>query len=187
MSKDAKVSFIVPVYNVEKYVKQCLDSISKQTYNNIEIIVVNDGTPDNSGKIADLCASKDNRIKVIHKINEGVSAARNDGLKIATGDYILFVDSDDYIEPDYTTYMLKLIESSKTDIAVSLNCFNERYNKQIKEDKIEIYSQVEVLEAIYLYKIGVAVWNKIYRREFLKQNNMQFCGRSRTAVKPWAQ
>ena len=93
-----KISVIVPVYTVESYLHRCVDSIINQTYRNLEIILVDDGSLDNSGKICDACATKDNRIIVIHKKNEGSSCARNAGLDIATGDYISFIDSDDYIE-----------------------------------------------------------------------------------------
>ena len=97
----SKISVIVPVYNVEQYLPQCLDSIINQTYKNLEIICVDDGSPDNSGKILDEYAKKDKRIKVIHQENQGVSVARNTGLDNATGKYIGFVDPDDWIEADY--------------------------------------------------------------------------------------
>ena len=95
------VSVIIPVYNVEKYLPKCLDSVINQTYKNLEIILVDDGSPDNSGKICDEYAEKDSRIKVIHKENGGVSSARNVGIKQAKGQYLLFVDSDDYIKDGY--------------------------------------------------------------------------------------
>ena len=95
------VSIIVPVYKVEKYLRQCLDSLVSQTYSNIEIILVDDGSPDNCGIICDEYAEKDSRIIVIHKKNEGLSAARNNGIDIAKGEYLMFVDSDDWVEPTY--------------------------------------------------------------------------------------
>ncbi|OUQ56652.1 hypothetical protein B5E58_10530, partial [Tyzzerella sp. An114] len=96
--ENKKISVIVPIYNVEKYLNRCVDSIINQTYKNLEIILVDDGSPDNCGKICDEYAKKDNRIKVVHKENGGVSSARNVGLNIATGDYIGFVDGDDWID-----------------------------------------------------------------------------------------
>ena len=99
-AKKCKVSIIVPVYNVEKYVERCIESIIKQSYKNLEIILIDDGSKDNSGKICDEYAEKDNRIKVIHKKNGGLSDARNTGLNIADGEYICFIDSDDYIHKD---------------------------------------------------------------------------------------
>lgn len=96
---EEKISVIVPVYNVEKYLERCVESIFKQTYKNIEIILVDDGSTDNSGKICDKFLKKDERVKVIHKENGGLSDARNAGLEILSGKYIMFVDSDDWISP----------------------------------------------------------------------------------------
>ena len=96
--QEAKVSVIVPVYNVEKYIDRCVSSILRQTYENIELILVDDGSPDNCGKILDDYAIKDSRVKVIHQANAGQSKARNEALKIATGEYFCFVDSDDYMD-----------------------------------------------------------------------------------------
>ena len=100
MEDNVLVSVIVPVYNVEKYLNRCVDSLVQQTYHNLEIIMVDDGSKDNSGRICDLLAKQDKRIKVIHKLNGGLASARNAGIKKANGQYILFVDSDDWIELD---------------------------------------------------------------------------------------
>ena len=116
------LSVIIPVYNVEKYLHQCIDSVLRQTYNDYEVILVDDGTPDNSGKICDEYAKKDIRITVIHKTNGGISSARNAGLDIATGDYIMFVDSDDYLCDD--------------------NCFQKLFNK-INENKYDFVIIIE--------------------------------------------
>ena len=102
-----KVSIIVPVYNVEKYLERCLDSLINQTLTNIEIVCINDGSTDNSGKILDDYAAKDNRIKVIHQNNAGQAVARNNGLKIANGNYINFVDSDDWVDLDFIEKLYK--------------------------------------------------------------------------------
>ena len=111
------ISVIVPVYNAEKYLSKCLDSILAQTYTNLEIILVDDGSTDNSSKICEKYARKDNRIKVIHKQNGGVSSARNTALAIVTGEYIGFVDSDDYVDHDMYDYLLSLIILNKADIS----------------------------------------------------------------------
>ncbi|MBQ7815737.1 MAG: glycosyltransferase, partial [Oscillospiraceae bacterium] len=95
------ISVIVPVYNTEKFLDKCIESISKQTFDDFEIILVDDGSTDKSGQICDTWAHKDNRVKVIHKQNAGVSAARNNGIAAAKGEYIAFVDSDDTVSPDY--------------------------------------------------------------------------------------
>ena len=105
--RNAKISIIIPIYNREKSLKKCLDSVIRQTYENLEIILVDDSSQDNSGIICDDYANTDKRILVIHQQNAGVSAARNAGLAMVTGDYIGWVDSDDWIEPDMYECMLK--------------------------------------------------------------------------------
>ena len=99
------ISIIIPVYNAEKYLKKCLDSVINQTYKNLEIILVDDGSTDKSPEICDKYAEKDSRIIVLHKENGGVSSSRNAGLDIFKGEYLSFVDSDDYVEPDYIEYL----------------------------------------------------------------------------------
>ena len=111
------ISVIVPIYNVEKYLDRCVDSIINQTYKNLEIILVDDGSPDNCLAICDSWAEKDRRIKVIHKENGGVSSARNSALDIASGDYIGFVDSDDWIEPDMYEILIKNAKKYDADIS----------------------------------------------------------------------
>lgn len=113
-----KVSVIVPVYKVEKYLDRCIESIVSQTYENLEIILVDDGSPDNCPKMCDEWANKDNRIKVIHKENGGLSDARNVGIEAFTGDYILFVDSDDYIDSTMVEKMINRVEYDNTDMCV---------------------------------------------------------------------
>ena len=128
------ISVIVPIYNVEKYINRCIDSIIEQTYTNLEIILVDDGSTDNSGSICDEYAKKDNRIKVIHKENGGVSSARNVGLDTAIGQYITFVDSDDYIEKKYCEILLKTLKKQKADCVA---CGYNRIYKN-KEEKMSM-------------------------------------------------
>ena len=111
-----KISVIIPIYNVEKYLSRCLESVINQTYKNLEIILVNDGSTDNSSKI--IQQYYDPRIKIINKINGGLSSARNAGLKICTGDYITFVDSDDWIELDMIEFMTKQVCNTNCDLVV---------------------------------------------------------------------
>ena len=113
------ISIIVPVYNVEKYLPKCLDSIINQTYKNLEIILINDGSTDKSGEFCKKYKDIDNRINVIHKINEGVSVARNTGINVAKGKYITFIDSDDWIETDYIESALKYLMEYKPDILIN--------------------------------------------------------------------
>lgn len=110
------VSIIIPVYKVEKYLTECIESVLKQTYSNIEILLIDDGSPDNSGKICDKYAEKDSRIKVVHKENGGVSSARNVGLEHAKGEYIAFVDSDDFVDESYIEKMYINLQENKSDL-----------------------------------------------------------------------
>ena len=116
--KNELVSIVVPAYKAEKYINRCLNSLTNQTYNNIEIIVVDDGSPDKTGEILDAWAKKDSRIKVIHKTNGGVSSARNAGIEAATGKYICFVDIDDEAKPDYVKYLHRAITEHNADVAI---------------------------------------------------------------------
>lgn len=144
------VSIIVPVYNVEKYIVACITSIQTQTYENLEIILVDDGTPDNSGKICDEFAQKDERIKVIHKTNGGLSSARNAGLDIATGDYIMFVDSDDYLSDNAVELLVRDSQKYDADFVqfflfhtscteYSMKHTDENYNVELITDIRQMY------------------------------------------------
>jgi len=124
-----RISVIVPVYKSENVLKRCVDSILSQTYKNLEVILVDDGSPDASGRICDNYAEYDSRVRVIHKRNSGVAAARNSGLDIATGDYCTFVDSDDYIDPSMYHSMMKIMKQYKCDL-VMCDCIKEYTNKK---------------------------------------------------------
>lgn len=129
MNKIPKVSIIVPIYNVEKYLDRCIQSLVNQTLNDIEIILVDDGSPDNCPSMCDEYAQKDNRIKVIHKQNAGLGYARNSGLEIAIGEYIAFVDSDDYVDTSmYETLYKKAITISADAVFVDLKLKFQRIN-----------------------------------------------------------
>lgn len=147
------ISIVVPAYKVEKYLYKCIDSLINQTYKNIEIILVDDGSPDNTGKICDEYAEKDERIKVIHRKNGGVSAARNDGLSIATGDYYAFVDSDDFVAPEYCEKMLSKLKENNAEVALcKQKYFYEGEAPEISREKC--YANVYSIEDI-LYKTVV--------------------------------
>lgn len=173
-----KISVIVPIYNVEKYLLKCIESIISQTYTNLEIILVNDGSPDNSRIICDEYSKKDHRIKVINKENGGLSDARNVGLDIATGDFISFIDSDDYIHEGYYETLIDLIIKFDADIAQCefLKVYDKAtYNFDIEissvEPKITVLSNEDALKNLYNehYVNTVVVWNKLYKRKLFKQ------------------
>lgn len=173
-SNNQLISIIAPIYNVERYLAQCLDSIINQTYKNIEIILVNDGSTDNSGSIADSLAQKDDRIHVFHKKNKGVSAARNYALEKATGEYVIFVDSDDYISPDFVEYMVKISEVTNAEFCLSTKVFTDKNMTQTLEDKIETYTPEQATCALLYPGIEIGCWNKMFKRSFLEKNNIKF-------------
>ena len=174
--KSDLISIIVPIYNVEDYIKTCVNSIINQTYDNLEIFLIDDGSKDNSSIIIDELSKKDNRIKVIHKENGGVSSARNVGLSEANGKYIVFIDGDDYIENDYIEYFYNLINKDNYDMAFNSKCFNLTNNKRNNNEKYSVFDSEIIIEDIYTDNIGcgVAVWNKIYKKDFLDKNNIRF-------------
>lgn len=113
---DEKISIVIPIYNTEQYLDKCVDSVLNQTYKNLEVILVDDGSTDDSGKICDYYAAKDQRVVIIHQRNQGNNVARKNGVKIANGDYVGFVDSDDWIEPDMYQCMVDNIKKNNADI-----------------------------------------------------------------------
>lgn len=168
------ISVIVPVYKVEKYIKKCIDSITNQTYKDLEIILVDDGSPDNCPQILDEYAKCDNRIKVIHKENGGLSSARNEGMKYATGNYIAFVDSDDAIHEKKYEILHNLMKKHNADVSVcevlkiSENEDGEIVYPMIKEENIQekTLTRDEMLKQMLVNgDIGNFVFTKLYKRE----------------------
>lgn len=165
------ISIIVPVYNVEKYINKCIDSLINQTYKDLEIILVDDGSTDSSGKICDEYKKKDKRIKVIHKINGGLSSARNEGIKIAKGNYLGFVDSDDYVNIKMYEILMDCAKEYELDIVqCKFNWFNDEDEiKKEKNERINLIQckGIESLRKLYNkdYTENIVVWNKIYRKE----------------------
>ena len=165
-----KISIIVPVYNVEKYLNKCVNSILNQTYKNIEVILVDDGSPDNCGKICNDYAEKDNRVKVIHKKNGGLSDARNVGIKIANGDYLGFVDSDDWIEPQMYQRLIENAVKYNADISVGGVVDLIEENGKFEQVKTTLDGKVvnyvlSKKEAMKKYFLGSwAAWDKLYKR-----------------------
>ncbi|WP_417940016.1 glycosyltransferase family 2 protein [Flavobacterium sp. RS13.1] len=163
------VSVIVPIYNVEVYLRECIDSVINQTLKDIEIILVDDGATDKSGSICDEYALIDNRIKVLHKINGGLSDARNAGLEIATAKYVSFIDSDDWVEPDFVEKLYNGCIQNKAEIACCGRIYEcESYNYiKYTLNKETIYTQTEAIK--HMLKgdtMDVASWDKMYERRF---------------------
>lgn len=166
------ISVIVPIYNVEKYLNKCIDSLLIQTYKALEIILVDDGSPDNCGKICDEYAEKDNRIKVIHKENGGLSDARNAGIEISTGEYIFFVDSDDYIEENMIDCMYQKITEDCSDMVVCDMKYVYEDSGLLREqshysESSMVLSAYDFFKAIFFNHIEAAA--KLYKSELFKE------------------
>lgn len=180
---DKLVSVVVPIYNVEKYLDECILSIVNQTYKNLEIILVDDGSPDNCPKMCDDWAKKDSRIKVVHKENAGLGMARNTGIENSSGDYIFFFDSDDYVD---TTVVEKCINSAienKSDLVIfgRNNVYDDgkiepcKINGEKSPYKGEKLT-AELLPYLFTYELGfgVSAWGKMYNLHTLKKHNLRF-------------
>lgn len=166
-----KVSIVVPIYKVEKYLYRCVDSILNQTYINLEIILVDDGSPDNCGDIAENYAKKDHRVKVLHKENGGLSDARNYGMKFVRGDYTLFVDSDDWLEPNMIEEMVKMSEQFKADVVQT--AFYYAYDDYLLYDKNDNLPAVLdhhslMKELVINESVKNFAWGKLYRTSLIK-------------------
>lgn len=175
-----KVSIIVPVYKVEKYIQKCIESLANQTESNIEIILVDDGSPDNSGKICDKYALSDSRIKVIHKANGGVSSARNSGMEFASGEYIVFVDSDDWVEKEYVETLLKAKEKyQNSEILCGYQTIDATENKVIrdflfsrseKESIVPFERYMDLVDVV----LAQSPCNKIFKRKIIVDFKIKF-------------
>lgn len=181
--KDKLISMVIPVYKVEEYLDRCVNSVINQTYKNLEIILVDDGSPDNCPKMCDDWAKKDSRIKVIHKNNGGLMAAWIDGLKMSSGDYVYFVDSDDYLELNSTQDYIDVINEYNPDAIINDYYLTYDNKKEIK--KALLFNKTGFLEkedfdnfkkAYLSNKVFFSYyrWNKIFKREILL-SNIQFC------------
>lgn len=169
-----KISVVIPVYNVEKYISECLDSVVNQTYKNLQIILVDDGSTDFSGKICDVYAEKDNRITVVHQKNAGAGAAKNTGLELIDGDYFSIIDSDDYIELDMYEKMVNSLEKYNADIVQCLfrnvyvnDSFDRKYKIKGSYPKV-LTSKSFLKEYLYDWKYAI-FWNKLFKSSLLKE------------------
>ncbi|WP_413307858.1 glycosyltransferase [Bacillus sp. 1P10SD] len=175
-----KISIIVPIYNVEPYLERCLYSICRQTYKNLEIILIDDGSNDNSLKISEEFAFKDRRIKVITQKNQGVSAARNTGIDASTGNYIAFVDSDDYIHPEMYERLYSLLKKNNADVSACFlrGCWTSNYAEPPKNNvEIRVYDKIGAIKTVFdsKYEIngtGVVVTNKLFKKNLF--DNLYF-------------
>jgi glycosyltransferase involved in cell wall biosynthesis len=177
-----KVSIIVPVFNMEKYLAKCLDSLTSQTLTDIEIVAVNDESTDASPEIITAYAEKDRRIRVVHRSNGGLSMARNSGLDVATGEYVGFVDSDDWVEREMFERMYEAGHRNSADIVICN--YNRIFENAVERSRLGIETETVDVAALgirryfdkyqFTYKHGDEAWNKIYRREFLEGFGIRF-------------
>lgn len=182
VSQAKKISIVIPVYNAEQYLSQSVDSARAQTYENLEILLIDDGSIDDSPKICDEYAEQDERVVVIHTPNQGPSKARNAGIKKATGEYLMFLDADDYISPETVESLLYPMENCKVDLAI---CGYERFKgtqtimkRQLGKYSISLVQSRQELAHLYLERntnlFGVAVWGKLYRKSLLDAHGIYF-------------
>ena len=184
-----KISIIIPVYNVDKYIKKCLDSIVEQTHKNLEIILIDDGSSDNSGKICDEYSKKNKRIKIFHQKNSGVSVARNKGIDNATGDYIMFVDPDDWIELNACEKLLNKIKKDDLDILV-FNFYKEYIHSSEKHKRYKFNDRKTIIEKLQAKILAPSMkipqfdiqgvgftWNKIVSAESIRNQKFPFEGK----------
>lgn len=175
---DKKISVIIPIYKVEEYLNRCVDSVVNQTYQNLEIILVDDGSPDNCPKMCDEWASKDNRIKVIHKANGGLSDARNAGIDEMSGEYVFFVDSDDWIHKDMLKILMTFQKKYDVDIAEckALPTYKEVADAQIDVENIalSVLDTKESMASLLREKpLKQTVWNKLYKRNIVEDTKFE--------------
>lgn len=179
-----KISIIITVFNVEKYLEKCLDSVINQTYHNLEIILVDDGSSDNSFEICNQYAKQDKRIRVIHKKNEGLVRARKTGINAATGGYIGYVDADDWIEPQMYQKLYETICDKGADVVAAGRIEEHSYGSVICKNKIEpgvykeaglknLYSKMLYSGKFYEFGLYPTVWDKLFKRELLLRNQQQ--------------
>ena len=180
-----RISVIVAVYNIEKYIAKCIESIINQSYRDLEIILVDDGSTDRSGKICDDYAEKDNRIKVIHRENGGPGSARNTGLDCAKGEYIAFVDGDDWLEKEmYATLMRLCIQYEADVVACRYRCVYKEHQTDASSGVLTIFDTeqemlIQCLKADEKFLIQQAVWNKLWKKDILADNRFperKWCG-----------
>lgn len=169
------VTVIVPMHAVERYIGECVESICNQTYENIEVILVDDGSPDESGLIADQYSLEDSRVGVIHQQNAGVSAARNAGLDSATGEYVCFVDGDDRLAPDFVSHMVAQIHGTSADMAMGTRVLSRGLDEtaHYSHSGTQLTGEQATVRLIYA-DIPIGCWNKIFRRSAVERNKLRF-------------
>lgn len=174
MESNPKISIIIPVYNAEKYIHRCVNTLLAQTFSDFEIILVDDGSPDNSGTICDEYAQTDTRIHSYHKQNGGVSSARQYGLERAIGEYVIHADPDDWVEPDMLKCLYNKAESENADMVICDYYIDTKRRSKYNSQSIKSTDPNFVLSGILDGSIYGSCWNKLIRRSFICNNNIHF-------------
>jgi glycosyltransferase involved in cell wall biosynthesis len=177
-----RVSIIIPVYKAERYIKRCVDSVLCQTYTDLEIILVDDGSPDSSGRICDQYAGRDGRIYVLHQHNKGIGAARNSGMRMATGTYLFFLDADDYIDPRTIELLCSKALKTTTDIVIGnvTTLYGNQTVTKLPVFEWSTLSSEDLKNPEIRYKLfyspgyAITAWNKLYRTDFLRDSKLTF-------------
>lgn len=172
--KNKKVSIIVPLFKSEPFLNLLVDSILNQTYQNIELVLVDDESPDRCGVIADEYACTDSRVIVIHQKNQGCCGARNSGLKVVTGDYLMFADGDDWMESDCVEYLVDLLENNNCQMSMTDGVFTPNTPLQPKRDRVRVVTNEDAACQILYMQIPVGPWNKLYDLKMIKEKNLSF-------------
>ena len=173
MEHTPSISVIIPVYKAEKYLHRCVDSFLKQTFSDFEVLLIDDGSPDNSGKICDAYSVQDKRIKVFHKANGGVSSARQYGLDHAEGKYVIHADPDDWVEPTMLEELYQNAVQNNSDMVICDFIFEYGNNKQIVYQNFKTLDHVYILKKIFQQMYG-SCWNKLVKTACLRNNNIRF-------------
>lgn len=182
------ISVIIPVYNTEQYLKRCIESVLKQTYKNIEVILVDDGSTDNSLTICNEYANIDNRVSVIHQRNSGVSTARNQGIEIMKGEYFICIDSDDWIEPNMIETLYNYIKKNDVDISICNFYINKESGEQsikneVKKQELILTDIKEMYENLFDEKMfGGYLWNKLIKTSIIKDNTEKILFNEKIAI-----
>ena len=167
------ITVVVSIYKVEKYLNKCIESLLNQTYKDFEIILVDDGSPDKCPKMCDDWETRDSRIRVFHKENGGVSSARNCGIENAKGEFIIFPDPDDWVEPDYLERILALREEFNADLSICGHYIGKNINN--KKAALSVLTTEEALEQLMMPRLFCGyVWNKLYSMKIINNNNLRF-------------
>lgn len=174
VTKRVAVSVVIPAYNVADYIEWCTLSVLNQSYPCYELIIVDDGSTDGTPQILDKLERENDHVRVIHKENAGVSEARNTGIETAKGDYIVFVDGDDYLAPNFIEYMVSMAQDTGAEFCLSKSCFTGKNEGQTEEERLDVLTPAEATALLLSPTVVVGCWNKMFSRQLLIDKKIRF-------------